>query len=375
MIDLGLLLGIASPVIGVATSASATAIPGPFWLFTILQWLTFTLHLIAMNILFGGLLLLVLSRRSIFAELMQGTMTRLLPNIMAATITLGVAPLLFVQVLYGRFFYSASIIQGWNWFILIPVLIVVYYLLYLAAMRKSLSDRVRRDLHVIALIGLVYVSYTFTMISDLASKPDLWQAVYIQSPEGFSLNPDIVQTFFRWAHTITGGLAVAGIVIQLFALYHPRFKENRELLRFGGKIFIMGAIKASIFAIIYLLTLSSTALIGFMKSPGRHTLGLGIVLNIAAGYTVIKSYTADKPRLMVKLSTGLVFGGIVTMVMARHYLRLVFLEGHFDPAKLEVATQMGPIVMFLATFIVGLIVLFWMMFKFFKSKDSGTNVG
>lgn len=354
----------------VAAVSSAGAIPGPYWLFTILHWLTFTLHLIAMNTLFGGLLLLVLSRRSVFAELMQGTMTRLLPTLMATTITLGVAPLLFVQVIYGRFFYSATVIQGWNWFLLIPVLICVYYLLYLAAMRKNMSDKTKRELHVVALIGLVYVSYTLTMISDLAIKPDLWQSIYIQSPEGFNLNPDVVQTIFRWAHTITGGLAVAGIIIQLFALYHPRFKESRDLLRFGGKIFIMAAIKASIFAIIYLLTLKSEILIGFMKSPGIHVIGLGIILNLAAGYTVIKSYKADAPRRLVKLSALLVFGGVFSMVMARHYLRLVFLEGKFNPADLQIATQWSPIVMFLVTFVLGLVVLFWMAFKFFKSKDA-----
>lgn len=51
----------------------------------------------------------------------------LLPSVTAYAITLGVAPLLFVQLLYGQFFYSSSALRlGWAWLALIGLLLVVY---------------------------------------------------------------------------------------------------------------------------------------------------------------------------------------------------------------------------------------------------------
>ena len=95
-----------------ANTGPSLAVPGPYWLFTLLHWLTFALHLIAMNLLFGGLVILLISKKSPFRKLMFDTETRLFPTVMAATITLGVAPLLFVQVVYGKFFYTATILSA-----------------------------------------------------------------------------------------------------------------------------------------------------------------------------------------------------------------------------------------------------------------------
>ncbi|MEE9203583.1 MAG: hypothetical protein V3U08_01100 [Nitrospirales bacterium] len=43
---------------------------------------------------------------------------------MAFAIVLGVAPLLFIQVLYGQLFYTAAILVGRVWILLILVLIL-----------------------------------------------------------------------------------------------------------------------------------------------------------------------------------------------------------------------------------------------------------
>jgi len=345
------------------------SIPGPVWLFTILQWLTFTLHLVAMNILFGGLLLYLLSRTSPVRQDMGDTLVTLFPTVMAATITLGVAPLLFVQVLYGYFFYSATIISAWNWYGILPVVIVTYYLLYLAAMRKSLSTRNRLLVLAVAAAGMIYISYTFTMISDLAVKPNLWPALYASSPDGFAIDPSFVQTIFRWAHTIIGAVAVAGIVIMLFAVYHKAFIGNRKLLSYGARIFLIALLKGAIFGLIYLFTLDSVVFYGFLHSPGLHVLLTAIVLNIAAAYVVYRAAQSEQPKSLVVTAAVLVGGGVFLMVMVRHYLRLVFLDGIFQLSQLDTMSQWGPFAMFAVTFVLGLIVLFWMIRKYFTAVE------
>jgi len=48
---------------------------------------------------------------------------------------LGVAPLLFLQVLYGRLFFTSSILMAGFWLAVVPLLIVAYYCAYVVAFR------------------------------------------------------------------------------------------------------------------------------------------------------------------------------------------------------------------------------------------------
>jgi hypothetical protein len=356
-----------------AAGGPTMALPAPYWLFTVLHWLTFTLHLIAMNILVGGVLLLVISRTGPLRKHLFESLTKLFPTVLAATITLGVAPLLFLQVIYGKFFYSASIISGWNWFLIIPVVIIVYYLLYLVSMRKNLSDSARIDLLVLALIGFVYVSYTLTMISDLAEKPDLWGELYRASPAGMSLNPSFGETIFRWLHILAGAMAVFGIVVQLFSIYHKKVKGNRDLLRYGGRIFMLGAIKASLLGLIYFFILDKEIIVAFLGSPGLHAVIGAIILNIIALVLSYRAVSAERPHLKIWTTAVLVFAGVFCMVIARHSLRLIYLEGHFDPTALAVNPQWSVFTVFIVLFIGGLITLFWMIRKFFTSSRASAQ--
>ncbi len=54
-----------------------------------------------------------------------------LPFVLSAAITAGVAPLLFLQILYHREFYTANLLLFNRWMAILPVLIVGFYLLYL----------------------------------------------------------------------------------------------------------------------------------------------------------------------------------------------------------------------------------------------------
>ena len=60
-----------------------------------------------------------------------------------SSLTTGVAPLLFVQVLYGHFFYTANILLGWRWLAILGVLIVGFYAVYLldGTTRKGHASR------------------------------------------------------------------------------------------------------------------------------------------------------------------------------------------------------------------------------------------
>ena len=55
-----------------------------------------------------------------------------LPFVLGCGITAGVAPLLFVQLLYQRRFYTANLLLGPRWLAIVPALVVGFYALYAA---------------------------------------------------------------------------------------------------------------------------------------------------------------------------------------------------------------------------------------------------
>jgi len=77
-------------------------------LFEFLGGLTLMLHLLVINVALGGSLLLLFSRLKGALQGpdtdIQGVLGGKIPTAFAVGITLAVAPLLFVQVLYGHFF-------------------------------------------------------------------------------------------------------------------------------------------------------------------------------------------------------------------------------------------------------------------------------
>ena len=102
------------------------ALPVGWLWFQILLTLTFVLHLLMMNALVGGSLLALLGgvRRSGPAAMAARDIAHRIPTLVALTVNLGVAPLLFLQVLYGHLFYTSSIVMAAWWFAIIPLLLV-----------------------------------------------------------------------------------------------------------------------------------------------------------------------------------------------------------------------------------------------------------
>ena len=115
----------------------AAGLPGPPWLFHVLLVFTFFLHLIFMNLTLGGTLMaFVVKARSKggnddAGSVLAGRLMAVNMYAISLAITTGIAPLLFVQVLYQQYFYSGTILLGWIWFSLLILLMIGYYAAYL----------------------------------------------------------------------------------------------------------------------------------------------------------------------------------------------------------------------------------------------------
>src|SRR5512135_480136 len=86
-------------------------LPGPPWLFQVLWVLTFLIHILLVNTVLGGSLLAALAGLSGAARReVQTLVTAVNSWTIALAVTFAIAPLLFIQVVLGRFFYTATVL-------------------------------------------------------------------------------------------------------------------------------------------------------------------------------------------------------------------------------------------------------------------------
>jgi hypothetical protein len=97
-----------------------------------------------------------------------------LPFMLGAGITAGVAPLLFVQLLYQHRFYTANLLLGPRWLAVVPVLIVGFYALYI----QKVSEKWRRAALISALGCFVFVGWSWSELHELMKADPAWHDFY-----------------------------------------------------------------------------------------------------------------------------------------------------------------------------------------------------
>jgi hypothetical protein len=142
--------------------------------------LTFALHLTSVDLLLGGVML------GIAFSLMGRAQA---PTVMAFVINLGVPPLLFAQVLYGRALYTSSVLIGAWWISVIFLLMGSYYGLYVAAQRAD-SRRPWKAPALAALLLILTIAFIYSNNMTLMIRPQAWVAMYHASPAGVQLNTE-----------------------------------------------------------------------------------------------------------------------------------------------------------------------------------------
>jgi hypothetical protein len=330
----------------------ANFLAAPLWLVTTLHVLTLSLHFVAMNFILGGILLAVapwFNRNPDNPAV--GRFIALFPSAMAATVTLGVAPLLFLQLVYPRQIYAAAIVSGWFWLLVIPAVIIAYYFLYAAAYRgKDVAGNGKRYLWP-ALLCLLYVSLLYSSVFSMAERPDLVRRLYAQTQTGLQWNPQLGDYVLRWLHMILGAVTVAGFFAALLGRDTPRSFSA------GNKIFAYGMGSAAAAGLAYLVSLREL-LPGFMRTTASWLLAAGILLSLASLHFFFR-------RRFLWAGLALL-ASLVLMVSTRHQLRLLKLQGQFDPASWRIAPEWPVISLFAAFLIIAVLLVVHMLRLFFR---------
>lgn len=348
-----------------------TALPAPVWLFELLRMVTFVLHLFAMNLLLGGGIVAIVSglrgrSGAPHHRQLAGKIARILPVVMAMTVTLGVAPLLFVQVLYGRFFYTSSILLAVPWFAVVGLLVLAYYGHYFV----SFSDTVRRErfLWVGWLSGLfvLLVGFIYTNNFTLMQSPERFYDLYVSGRAGLRLNLAEPTLIPRFLHFVVAAVAVAGLAIAGIGQQARRSGEKgfgSWCTRYGMTWFAGGTLVQILIGFWFLFTLPVAIRNEFLGNNVVYTAHLftAVFLALVAVFLLV---AAARSRTGFTLSSVLLIIAVAVMVLVRSWVRDLEIGGVARLEAASVDTQWSVLILFLALFIGGIITVGWMIRRY-----------
>ncbi|MFC1557116.1 hypothetical protein ACFL6I_06740 [candidate division KSB1 bacterium] len=353
-------------------------LPAPAWLLLFLLIFTFILHVLFMNCLFGGTLVAAFShfkgKRDPNHEQLAKKIYSFMPPVIAFTVNLGVAPLLFVQVLYGHLIYSSSILMAFAWFAVIPLLILGYYGAYLLRFRWEKLTETRTLITwlvaaIFAVIGFIYVNNLSLML-----RPETWADHYFQNPATGKLNWSDSQVYPRYLHFLLGAVAVSGLWIMIIGARRKSGDASwsQWTIAYGSKIFFYATAINIAAGLWLLLILPKRVMMIFMGENMMATalFGVAFLLTIAVLFIIRKAGRIEDGRKLTYVGASHVLLILVFMAIMRELLRQAYLEPYFRLDQLPSEPQWTVFFIFVILLIIGLAVLGWMVTVVWKDKES-----
>ncbi len=355
-------------------------LPAPYWVFAVLLVTTFILHIVAMNFMLGGgVMALVAKWRSKDREIGNRVfidLAKKLPVLLPATITLGIAPLLFVQVLYGQFFYTSSVLMAWPWLLVLVCLTVAYYGFYYTSFKGGQRPG-RAGAVILGSIVLVFlIGFMLSNNITLSQTPQIWGRKYFADPAGWNLNLTDPSLFPRYLHFMVAALALGGLLVVFMALANWK-RDNayaRQLLQFGGKGFMYATMAQVVEGVLFLVSLPSGLRLLFLGNDPVATMLflIGILGSIASIVLMAEALRKEDIRMAAYHVPAIIAVVIVCMATMRDMLRNAYLAPYFRPGDLAVRTQWTVFPVFLGVFAAGAIFWFVMIVRYRKhAADHG----
>lgn len=341
---------------------AAALIPAPDAIPVAAGWLeallilTFALHILLVNAVLGGSLVCsvrsIVNRKSILIK----KMAKVLPSIFALAINFGVAPLLFIQMLYGQYLYTSSVLMAVYWLSVVFLAIIAYYALYIFAGRYGTHTKfplaIFASSAAMLCIGLILSNNMTLML-----RPDVWFE-YFSSPGGTVLNFGDQTVWLRYLHVVIASIAVGGLVLALIAR-HSLAKDDPEAAkkeeRLGLNIFLFSSLVQIIVGVTLFFAIPEHVRTLFSGGSEFYTGTLLIALTFVA-------------MLLYQAASRNLYGTIITLVFTvlimsgiRALLRKAMLDPFGGIAALPVQAEYSPFIMFIVSLALGLVAIAYMI--------------
>jgi hypothetical protein len=254
-----------------------------------------------------------------------------LPFMLGAGITAGVGPLLFVQLLYQRRFYTANLLLGPRWGAVVPALIIGFYALYLA----KASARWRRAALGLGLACFAFVAWSWTELHQLMLDEPAWPGMYAAGAR-FHADPAIAPRLAVWL----------GAMLALFATVAAWSAAAGERRRLAG-LAIAGLAGAGLAGVLV------ARAHGFDPAHGWSYL-LVLATGVAGLAWAWTWRRPDGPGLAI--ATAAITAALVAGAVVREAPRLAMVERARDTAA-----HAGGLVVFGVTLALGVAAIAWIV--------------
>jgi len=257
-------------------------------------------------------------------------------------IVLGVAPLLFTQVIYDPNWYVANTLSGMWIFIFIYTLVlgyIMYYWYYYANKKKEGGGKLIGIVSFFILVIAGVLMHNFAVTSIM---PNEWMNMYapngIVDNSGWTFNIDTIRLIFM----VSLSLPVVGIFLQNYSRFlSTRDDFNKDFIIYtamlGTKIGIVGLIITAIAFVAWMLQL------GYLTHPVSISIIAGVLILVYMILVNKNSYITTIVLVLVALLISTLRELIRFDIMAKLGYSI------YDyPVHLEIPS----IIMFLLTFVV-----------------------
>ncbi|WP_024955720.1 hypothetical protein [Sulfurospirillum arcachonense] len=257
-------------------------------------------------------------------------------------IVLGVAPLLFTQVIYDPNWYVANTLSGMWVFIFIYTLVVgysMYYWYYYANKAQKGGDYI---IGIISFAILVFAGILMHNFAVTSIMPEQWMQMYapngVVDDSGWTFNVNIL----RLAFLVSLSIPVVGIFLQNYS----RFLSTRDdfdksyisyTAKLGTNIAIIGLLISAVAFVLWMLK------IGYLLNPLSIAIIIGVLVLLYFSKMNKNSYITT----LVLVVVALLISGMRELIRFDIMSNLGYSIYDY-PVNLEIPT----IAMFLLTFVV-----------------------
>lgn len=294
-----------------------------------------------------------------------------LPFALGGAITAGVAPLLFVQILYQREFYTANLLLFHRWMSILPILIVAFYLLYL---QKShwLNQRLpalKPWLWMMIVLCFLFVGYSWTENHLLSlQRQEVWTKFFADR-EIFFARMEIPLRLMVW---ISGAFSTMCLILTWqydvqssgessedpVVANNLKASEPRHLAR----VALISILMTVVFSVGYYITLAEdtrAVLVGGLALPYLILTCVGWGLQWWGWWSVSRR-TAISRSLLVTLAIAVVTT-TVSMNVLRESIRLAQVDIAALIPRHAAAASVGGFGVFVFFLVFNALVIIWLL--------------
>jgi hypothetical protein len=353
-------------------------LPAPVWLFKILHTATLSLHFLALYFMIGGLVLAtwwgIRGRMTRDETLINaaGALSYRVPIIIAFVINLGVPPLLFTQVLYGRALYTSSVLIGAYWIAVIFLIMAGYFLAYNMAYRAR-GGSAFGWVGLLSLLFLLKVAHIYTNNMTLMLRPEVWGEMYRNSPQGAQLASGDPAIMARWLFMVVTSLGIGGVLLMLLSLRGTVEERAAALLRRRGALLLLVFSLVSLYLGWRVITVQPDAVRAWLANNAFYA-GTGyawaaVTLLLAAIGAAGVLGLVRAPGLLAVAALAAAFLDVALIVLFRDGIRDATLNvAGFDVWDRVIVTNWTVVLLFLVLFVAAVVCTGWMALVTIRGK-------